>query len=390
VRGFTPATAQTALPHLRRIAEATGHAGHIGVLARVLARVDPGEGEPLLRDALVRATDRADHRLASTLAGELIDLLQDSGRLPEALDLADTKIGHTRLAGLGPWTRLADQGCRLRTVYLMGHPEQVLTEATRLGPQMAQLPEHTGDDETGPPWTVRERILNLGTLAATDLHKWETALTFTEETLASLQQRGAGDHDIARARLDTARPLLEMGQPDRVEDVLRACQRVFDTEKDLTLLARTLAARARLASRRGHHDDATALQRTALRLAYARPRPWEVATFHDEFGLHLTRGGADTGEALAHHLAAALIHHLIGDTRRFAVSLRTVAAHLHADPDLNPPANLADLAAAVEYVDGVHYTTLISTLIHGDLPLTDQVLADLIAAARSTPPSADT
>jgi len=49
------------------------------------------------------AMTRGDYRSASAAAGHLIMCLS-SGRLAEALTLADQTIGYTRRAGLGPWT----------------------------------------------------------------------------------------------------------------------------------------------------------------------------------------------------------------------------------------------------------------------------------------------
>ena len=110
VRDGSPGVIQAALPALRRIAAATQAPDDLAVLARALRTVDPAEAERLLRDALRAAADGGDDRLASGIAGELVNLLRDAGRLGEALDLAGQKAGYTRQAGLGPWTQLARPG----------------------------------------------------------------------------------------------------------------------------------------------------------------------------------------------------------------------------------------------------------------------------------------
>jgi len=67
--------------------------------------VDPGQAETLLRRTFHEATIRSDHRLASSMAGDLVSLLRDQGRLREALTLAEQTIEHTHQAGLGLWNQ---------------------------------------------------------------------------------------------------------------------------------------------------------------------------------------------------------------------------------------------------------------------------------------------
>jgi hypothetical protein len=386
IRDDTPAAAHAALPYLRRIAQATGDTADLGILAGVVERVDPAEAEQLLRDALRRAYEDGDHRLASGIAGELINLLQQAGRLSEALDLADVKTGDTRKAGLGPWNQLADQVRRLQILHRMGHLDQVLTEILQLRDRMAQLPERAGDNDTIQPWNVRETLLNVGFFAARDLGRWQTALDLTHEQIASKQKRGAGDHDIATTRFNTYGPLLDLGRFEEAERVLLACQQVYEAEQDITRLGRTLGARAHLASRRGHHHDAAALQRTRIRLGYIQPQPRDLAGAHHNLGFYLVADGGDPAEVIGHQLAAALLFHLIGDTHGTATVLRTLAAGLRATPELATPATLTDLAAIVERVDGVRYTAPITALTGGNLQFANQALAELIDTARSMSP----
>jgi hypothetical protein len=97
--------------------------------------------------------------------------------------------------------------------------------------------------------------------------------------------------------------------------------------------------------------------------------------------LRLHRSGGRPGEAIAHHVAAALLGHLIGDSYTTATALRTLASRLAEAPDLAPPATLAELAAAVEQVEGVRYTALITAITRGNIHLADRALADLIHTA---------
>src|SRR5207248_876452 len=131
------------------------------------------------------------------IAGDLMNLLREVGRFREALALSDQKIELTRQAGLGPWTQLADEARRLQIRFLLGEPEQVLTEVHQLLDRMSQLPDQPADNETVQPWNVRETILNLGVHAAQTLDRWQETLDLNIKRVASQRSRRAGDHDIA-------------------------------------------------------------------------------------------------------------------------------------------------------------------------------------------------
>ena len=93
----------------RRRRARTGNWSDAGVLARAfLAAGRRDEAEARMREVLARAAECGDHRLASGMAGDLINLLRDTGRAEEALGLVETKKEATRQAGLGPWTQLLD------------------------------------------------------------------------------------------------------------------------------------------------------------------------------------------------------------------------------------------------------------------------------------------
>ena len=119
-RDQSRATAAAVLPGLQAIA-ATGRVpGAAGTLALALTLIDPAAAERQMRTVLDVAVARSDYRMASAAAGELINLCQSSGRLAEALALADQVAGYTRHAGLGPWTQLADEISRLQVLNRMG------------------------------------------------------------------------------------------------------------------------------------------------------------------------------------------------------------------------------------------------------------------------------
>ena len=166
-RDKSPATVAAVLPMLGRIAEATKGTDRelvdAGVLARAfLAAGRRDEAEARMREVVARAAECGDHRLASGMAGYLINLLRDTGRAEEALGLVATMKEATRQAGLGPWTQLSDEGMRLQLLAELGRYDEVLAEVEALRPRMDALPLTGTQDETVNPWNVREGLLDTG------------------------------------------------------------------------------------------------------------------------------------------------------------------------------------------------------------------------------------
>ncbi|MEU0557438.1 hypothetical protein [Dactylosporangium sp. NPDC006015] len=383
-RDATAGVAQIAAAHLRRIAAATGEPKALAVLGYAVMRVDVVEGERLLRTALAQAVAAGDHRLATVAVTDLVNLCRDSGRLREALDLADQAAEHSRQAGLGRWTQLADQTRRLEIVRMLGQPEQVLTEVRQLIAEMDQLPPQRDADDAVDPFAVREGLLNLGVHAARALEHWQEALDFNAGNVASLRARAAGEHAVAFAGFADYLPLIRLGRLDDAEELLRSCQQVFEQHQDIPSLARTLGGRADLADNRGHRDEAIDLTHAALRLTYTHPDPDDIAVSHHNLALYLSQAGADPASQLAHRLAAAIIRQLTGQTHELIDTVRALAGQLRELPDTMVPATLADLTATVEQVEGVRFADLIGALA-GDPDTAQHTLNTVLHAAHNLP-----
>ena len=258
-RDRSPGTALAALPGFRRIVAATGRPADAGNLANALRRVDPGEAERLMRGALEAAVSAEDYRAASPIAGDLVNLLRDAGRLGEALEVARQQADYTRRAGLGPWTQLADQGRPLQLLGLMGEHEQVLAEVDRLRAAMAELPARADADNASDPWNVRETILDTGHTSALATGDWQRCLDLNAEIAASERERGAGVHEVTQTRFNDAGPLIELGRLAEAGRLLADCQRVFEDHADTAKLARVLGTRAALEDELGHGQAAADL-----------------------------------------------------------------------------------------------------------------------------------
>ncbi len=388
-RDASPGTRAAVLPLLERLADANRgtdlELNHQRVLAAALSTVDPGRAEALLRQVLHQTEDRQQHDQASMTAAILINLLRDAGQPTEALSLVEQKIEHTRQAGFGPWTQLADQTQRLQILYRMGQTERVLDEVQQLREHMSTLPAQPGENERVNRFNVREAILELGGLAARDLQRYEEALKLNADVLASAQRRGAGEHELARTAFNNYGPLLRLGRLDDADSLLQGCQSVFEQTGDTDGLGRTLSARANLAEERGHLPSAVNLERAALRHKYVQPDAHNVAVNHHNLANYLAKSQAAPDVWLGHRLAAALLDGLTGMTGQLQSTLRALAWELR-----NPavaaalPATVQQLREQVDLTPGVRFGALLDA-VQPDPAAQQTALDGILHAARTMP-----
>jgi tetratricopeptide (TPR) repeat protein len=360
------------------------------VLALVLRVVNPAAAETVMRDCLDAATAAGDYKAASGTAGRLADLCRDTGRLTEALALAEQKAAYTRQAGLGPWNQLADEVWRLQVLARMGQASHVLAEVTRLRSHLATLPATRGPDDTIHPWNVREALLDTGRASAILLGRWAAALDLNAAQAASQRDRNAPTTDAARVRFKDYSPLLRLGRTEEALTLLRECHRIFQDARDTRMLGQTLSALADAEDQRGHGDAALRLERDALRYLYLAGDVAGIAVSYHNHGNYLRRYARQPAPALASHLATDLIRALAGiggtGTDNSVGSVRPAATDLR---DLGtaavPPASVADLDRMLGDISGTDLPGLVrelSTDTDTDTDTAERILRDLIARAR--------
>ena len=386
LRDESPATIQAALPALRAIADAAKAPQALSLLARCLAGIDPAEAERLLHTTLAQATADENFKLAAPIARDLCNLLLNAGRLREALDLTSQTAQYNRRAGLGPWTQLADQAQQLQILVRMGKHQQVLGQIQALRDQMDTLPATSADNEGIEPWNVHETILNIGYASARALGEWQQCLDLNAAILVGMQARGAGAHEIIRFRYNDAGPLMRLGRLADAERILLETQQAYEDQNDIAGLQRVLTSRAILEGRRGRRQQALELQRTAIRLAYVRPKPEDIAISHHEIASCLQITGSDLAAARAHRLAAALLFQLSGMTHELGLASRALAIELRRDvgrEDL--PGTVDEVVRVAEQTEGVHLDRLITALQPNRQAVAD-TLAEILRAAADTDP----
>jgi tetratricopeptide (TPR) repeat protein len=391
LRDTSPATLAGVLPLLRRVAEETRGTEqalvHAGVLANALFHAGQrGEAETMMRDVLRQAAEREQFRLASSTAGDLVNLLRTTGRPEEALALVGTMQGYARQAGSGPRTQLGGEVLRLQLLAELGRYEEVLQAVQQRRAEMRQPPEDSGQEEDVHPWQVWEGILDAGQAAALRLGRWEEALALNAENTASAVARGAPRLEVTRVRYNDYGPLLRLGRYAEAQALLQHCREVYEAEEATRELGFLFGALADLEDKLGHPDRAVAHEHTALRYAYLLGDPGACAARHFNLAHSLGRSGGPAGPALAHRLASAMIRSQTA-SGRLPAALHGLAIHLShfvgAAPPL--PADFAELCRLVEEVEGVRFRELFDRLPKDRAATGDDALRQVLELARALP-----
>lgn len=366
-RDSSPDSLAFALPLLRRIAEATAGIKegqeNAGVLARTLWMAGrTAEAEQMMRDIVARGAAQGDYRLASAAAGNLLNLLRTSGRLAEALAVAEEMAGYMRQAGLGPWTQLLAEGMRLQVLADMGRYDEVLAEVEALRPGMEALPlerapSEGAAEESVNPWNVREVLLDTGHTAALYSERWEKALALNAEIVEITQARGADALGLAHTRFNDYGPLLRLGRTADARALLLECRAVYEAERAVPQLGKVYTALADLEDETGGRAAAVRFQEVALGYMYQAGQPEDCAISHHNLANYLERQGADPAAVLAHRLAAAIIF-----LQTQSGHLRTVLGNLAKSDLPSAPPPFATVAERVEAVEGVRFGALFERL----------------------------
>jgi tetratricopeptide (TPR) repeat protein len=374
------ANAAAALPAIEEIVR--HDPSQAGLLAAIEAAIDPGAAETAFRTRLDAAVARGDYLEASQSAGVLVDLYCDSGRLAEALMIAEQKTGYAIRAGLGPWTQLNNQIRRLQVLNAMGEAEQVLAEVQLLHEHMTTLPSPPGTNEHVAPDGVLELLIDTGRFACVLLRQWDAALGLNSVVVSSMADRSAPTAEIAAALLNDYGPLLELDRTSQALALLQECRKVFEEVHDIKMLGRVFAALAATEDQRNHGEAAIHMQRDALRYGYLAGDVHPIATGYHNLGNYLAVHARQPSEALASHLIASLIC-VLADIGIGVDSIRGAAEDLrrHGTDDALP-GSVTELCGQIGEIPGADPARLVSELSPNP-ETAEQALQQVIMQART-------
>ena len=385
-RDRSPATVAFALPRLREIASATEGTQrgliNAGILGKALFKAGQvGESEALLRELLEHCDEEGEFRLASSGCGVLLNLLLNTGRHEEALEIARRKADLTRCAGLGPWTPLSDETRTLQVLTAMDRNEEVLEQVEGLKERIAELPKERSGGQP-EPWNVHEATLDTGRAAAINLGRWETALNLGAEILRLRVERGAEPVELASVRFNDCVPLIRLERFGAAREVLEACRSAFEQAGEVGNIGKALGGLADLEDKQQNLREAVGFEEIALRYAYQAGDPGDCAISHNNLANYLERSGAAADRVLVHHLAAALIFFQTGSG-----GLSTTLQNLAKAGLLDAPPTFAEVAHAVEELPGVKFRQLFDRLPRRAAS-GDAALAEVWKLAAGVEPSA--
>ncbi|MCR3752775.1 CHAT domain-containing protein [Lentzea californiensis] len=280
-----------------------------GLHARALGLLDAQRGIDELRALVAESVRREDFTAASILSSDLVGVYRRAGLLEEALELSEQVAGHTELAGLGPFSRAANEHDLLGVLSDMGRSREVLDGVHRV---LASLPEESGDRvENVDPRFLVENLLHTGTNAAARLREFDIAMNMGEQLIGLKRARGAADVEVADTVQNVAQTLLFLGRHQEAKERLLWCRAVFERSTDMVALGRNTAMLAQLEGLLARSSRAVDLHVDGLRLAYSSGNPVEIAKNHHNTGI--AHGHAEPVAWCAHYMAAALIYAQTGD-----------------------------------------------------------------------------
>ena len=228
---------------------------------------------------------------------------------------------------------------------------------------------------------MREAILDTGRYAARQLERWEDALALNAELLESKEHRGVSALEMARTRFNDYGPLLRLGRIAEARSLLLDCREIFEREHSMHELGAVLGALSDVEDGAGHGQDVIDLARNALRYTYLAGELDSIAVSHHNLGNYLARHAADHPQALAHHLASALLCILTGSEGADS-SLAAAVWDLSRLPDgASAPVSVDALCGITDEVPGVHLDRLLTQL--ADPAAIQDGLDALLARARA-------
>ena len=351
---------------------------------QALARetLDPDRARAQLRDLLARAESAQDHRVAAMAGVKLVDHCLRTGRLAEALRLAEGHLRHVHQADLGPWSKLNAISLHLNVRLAMGEARQVLDAVNQLRGPLQTLPDTSDDErEIAVPWNVRETMFECGRDAAMQEGEWDLALELNDAVVASKVARGAPEDDVAADRFSAHASLNHLGRADEARDLLLECREVFERARDVEMVGKVLSALAVTEMMRGHTDVSAELEADALRFKYRSGDVDAVDVSHHNLGNYLLAAEGRQREAAAHHLASALIG-AVTSSARAEESAATLAALLRAQTTSGALALPEDMAA-LDRATGRGVAALLGPHVLDPQALQDK-LTEVIARAKSS------
>lgn len=276
------------------------------LLANLMALIGHPVSDNMTENLRARAIAAGELEMATVLSTDLIGRYRQSGRLEEALALADEQIELGKQVEVGAWTQLLHENERINILVTMDRADEVAEQIQALRERMDELPPTAEENDTVRPFWVKELVLDTIYTAALSLRDYRTCLDIAEEAIRQKRARDADLSQIARATYRTCFPLMRLGDLEEAARRLKWCRGIFTDSSDIAALAATYSALGEIEEELGRPQAAVEFNQAALRHQYAARTLGGIINAHLNLGYRMSAIGGGK-RAFAHHVLAALI-----------------------------------------------------------------------------------
>ena len=320
--------------------------------------------------------------LAEAAAGRLSQRHLKAGRTSEAMKFANARLSYNRKTDGNVEDDLQGTVLRLQIMQSMGNSHEVLTEVYRLVGDIERRTTET--EQSFQECLDREALFNVAQHAAASLERWTEALQFNAAEVELARRRGAPASDILRFRFPSYLPLVRVGELDEAERLLNSLREFFERTRDVRGLGEVFTGLATVESTRRHEEVAASLSKQALRYNYAAGDVSSITANHNNLGNHLRNDHHAWNSALAHHLAAALLHS-VSDQQSGGDPVEVVKFDLMLlGGNAKVPSSVEDLCYSVAEFPEVKLDRLLSR-ISVDSEVIVRAFTALVDAVRASP-----
>ena len=282
----SPAALQSILPIVRVIAANDTSVYSQMLLAEVLVEVDPVESERILRDALSVGMGEFDEELCRKALQSIETILLRQGRLNEWNGLLDSVAEHFSEEGRAAG-RLYKLLRKASSVFNLGDVHEADSIVTDILAQakVMRSDEVAEEQRIGNLYSVVvDGALGLGVVTAQTIGEYERSISLGSELSGRLQREGASRQRIQEMEFNLAFPLIQLGRLEEAEQILDACQEIFEPAEDLAQMCRIFSSRCQIRRAQNRLSESVDLARQALRLAYTVGEMQLICTFHGLLG----------------------------------------------------------------------------------------------------------
>jgi tetratricopeptide (TPR) repeat protein len=356
------------------------------VYASLLRPLDEDRSLKVLTRLHGRAVQDGDDEMAMVTASSTATLLtrKDPQRAHEFLKLAQASSA----AAGQPWFGVRLQNIAAEIRYQLGDWAGALAQAQAALDQLDGLAAAGTTPQGVNPHAERGAALTIAAASAAALGEHEQAGSYRGQLTG--HDESSGQRAASQTQFNAIQELIQHGRMDEARTLLLAALSSFTEPGDTGDQGLILIQLAKVEHRRGHHDDAIALGRRALRASYAAAERLDAAAAHSSMANFLAAApGRAAEEAPVHILAAAVIHMRVSQELLVIApqvpALRALAWLTHClarQPQLIP-ATFGELRQKLTESTGVDIAELLSGLDR--IPVSLDPVSGGISFSRNAP-----